>query len=474
MSSKVTKSTQPIDKEVVDDVGLEENTTEPEVAEEPEVDVSKLEALRAKMKKQQAVEEKVEPPEEVEEEEVEEKPEEILRSLKFGVVGLGQAGSRIAESFHALGYDAIAANTATQDLVHINIPEDNKLFMDIGLQGAAKNTDRGREAAEEYREELQKLYFKELGDCEVIILASSCGGGTGAGGIATVVDVLQETGKPIVVIAVLPMVSEDVKTKGNTIETVSVLANLVNENKTQSLITVDNAKIESIYSGVNQMEFYKVANQAIVEPIDVFNTFSMKPSDVKPIDSSEWATLLLNGQGLSIYGQMSLTNYEEDTSIAEAVVESLSDNLLAGSFDLTQANNVGFIVIANESVWKNIPAGSINYASLMLADVFNEPEGTFRGIYSDESIPDGVVKVYTFVSGLSLPAVRMKELQEEVEAQKANAVTKNKKRSEKLNMDLNKNTATSEVDKIKQKVASKMSGFGKLTSKKGVVDRRKR
>ncbi|HUU88857.1 MAG TPA: hypothetical protein VMX17_14050 [Candidatus Glassbacteria bacterium] len=473
MSSKVTKSTQPIDKKIVDDVGLEENTQEP-VQEEPEVDLSKLEALRAKMKKQQS------PKEEVAEEEVEEAEEnqeskpEVLRSLKFGVVGLGQCGARVAESFFLLGYDVIVANTATQDLVHINVPEDNKLFMDIGLQGAAKNTDRGQEAAEQYREEIQKLYFKELGDCEVIILASSCGGGTGAGGLPTVIEILQETGKPIVVIAVLPMVSEDVKTKGNTIDTISILANLVNDNKIQSLITVDNAKIESIYSGVNQMEFYKVANQAIVEPIDVFNTFSMKPSDVKPIDSSEWASLLLNGQGLSIYGQMSLTNYEEDTSIAEAVVESLSDNLLAGSFDLTQANNVGFIVIANENVWKNIPAGSINYASLMLADVFNEPEGTFKGIYSDESISDGVVKIYTFVSGLSLPAVRMKELQEEVEAQKANAMTKNKKRSEKLNMDLNKNTATSQVDKIKQKVANKMSGFGKLTSGKGVVDRRKR
>ena len=483
MSSKVTKHKLPIEQNIVDDVGLNDSgesmenpKDKKEKAEQPKVDESKLAALRDKMIKKNKAKEVEENKEvqEVQEEGLvrEEEVVQIERSLKFGIVGLGQAGSRLAETFHSLGYNVIALNTATQDLVHINIPENKKLFLDIGLQGAAKNTDRGQEAAEQYREEIQKLFFEELGDCEVIVLASSCGGGSGAGSLPTVIDIFQQTGKPIVVIAVLPMVSEDVKTKANTLETMSNFANLVNDNKIQSLIVADNAKIESIYSGVSQMEFYTVANQAIVEPIDVFNTFSMKSSAVKALDSSEWASLLLNGQGLSIYGQMSLVNYEEDTSIAEAVVESLSDNLLAGSFDLTQANHVGYMIIANENVWKKIPAGAVNYVGLMLADIFNNPEGTYKGIYSDESVSEDVVKVYTFVSGLSLPSIRLNELKKEVEAQKANAVSKNKQRSEKLNMDLNKNTVTSEVDKIKNKIANKMSGFGKLTN--NVVDRRKK
>src|SRR3990167_7028294 len=37
-------------------------------------------------------------------------------SIKIGVTGSGQAGSRLAETFYNLGYLAIAINTARQDL----------------------------------------------------------------------------------------------------------------------------------------------------------------------------------------------------------------------------------------------------------------------------------------------------------------------------------------------------------------------
>ena len=52
--------------------------------------------------------------------------EEKNKSLRIGVIGTGQAGSRLAESFAKLGYDAIAFNTASQDLKFIDLPEENK------------------------------------------------------------------------------------------------------------------------------------------------------------------------------------------------------------------------------------------------------------------------------------------------------------------------------------------------------------
>ncbi len=381
--------------------------------------------------------------------------------------------SRVAETFFGFGYPTIIANTATQDLVHIKIPEENKLFMDIGLQGAAKNIERGQEAAEQYRDETQKLVYDILGSAQAIIVASSCGGGSGAGSLTTVIDLLQSVGKPIVVLGVLPMVSEDVKAKANSLETVSKIAGFVNEGKIHNFILVDNARIENIYSGVGQMEFFKVANRAIVDPIHVFNTYSMMPSDVKSLDSSEWATLLLNGEGLSVFGQLSLTNFSEDTSIAEGVISSLSDNLLASSFDLKQAKHVGFLVIANKDVWAKVPAGAVNYAGIVLNDLFGNPEGLFKGVYVSDD-PDETVKIYTFVAGLGLPEVRLNALKKEVEIQQDLLKAKSKERSNKLNLDINKDTAVSDVEKLKSKIASKISGFGKLTNTIGVVDRRKR
>ena len=67
-------------------------------------------------------------------------------AFNFAVVGVGQGGSRLAESFWNLGYRRVGViNTAKQDLSLINIPEQNKLL--IGDGGAGKNPDAADEVA---------------------------------------------------------------------------------------------------------------------------------------------------------------------------------------------------------------------------------------------------------------------------------------------------------------------------------------
>ena len=53
------------------------------------------------------------------------------RSIRFGVLGTGAGGSRLAESFYKLGYDSVVCNTASVDLKSINIPDTNKLLLDF-------------------------------------------------------------------------------------------------------------------------------------------------------------------------------------------------------------------------------------------------------------------------------------------------------------------------------------------------------
>ena len=66
-------------------------------------------------------------------------------AFNFAIVGVGQGGSRLAESFWNLGYRRVGViNTAQQDLSLIRVPEENKLL--IGEGGAGKNP----EVADEY------------------------------------------------------------------------------------------------------------------------------------------------------------------------------------------------------------------------------------------------------------------------------------------------------------------------------------
>lgn len=153
------------------------------------------------------------------------------KSLVLGVIGSGQAGSRIAEAFYKLGYDKVAVNTAMQDLKYIDIPDSNKLLLEYGLGGAAKETDIGKAAAESHRGEILQLVNDKLSASQVNVLCLSLGGGSGAGSCETLVDLLSELGKPLVVITVLPMDTEDAQTKNNALETLSKLSKLTQSKK---------------------------------------------------------------------------------------------------------------------------------------------------------------------------------------------------------------------------------------------------
>jgi len=204
--------------------------------------------------------------------------EEQDRSLSVGVIGVGQCGSKIAEEFYSRGYPAVAINTATQDLKHINIPEDKKLFLDYALGGAGKDLEIGRAATEEYSQEILDHVQESLGDCDMLTLTVSGGGGTGSGSAETMISLLAGLEKPLSVIFVLPMTSEDAVSKHNAIQTLAKLAKLAGADVINSLSVVDNAKIESMYPDLSMSQFWKTANTSIVEPLHLFNKLSANES----------------------------------------------------------------------------------------------------------------------------------------------------------------------------------------------------
>ena len=441
-------------EEVVDDV------SNAEVKSEEAVDANKLAALKAQMAVKKQQENKMAA-------KIVSKRE---RSIVLGIIGSGQAGSRIAEAFYKLGYDAVVVNTAMQDLKFIDVPDSNKLLLEHGLGGAAKEIEIGRAAAENHRGEILQLVNEKLQNSQVNVLCLSLGGGSGAGSCETLVDVLSNLGKPLVVMTVLPMDTEDAQTKSNALETLAKLTKLTQTKKVNNLIVVDNAKIEAIYQNVGQMDFYGVANKAIVEPVDIFNTLSSLPSSVKGLDPMEWGKIFTDGEGLTVYGELTVENFAEDTAIAEAVVNNLNGNLLAGGFDLKQSRYVGVIITANKETWAKIPSSSITYAMAMVNDQCGTPKGVFKGIYTVES-PDPVVKVYSMFSGLGLPESRVTQLKKDAAELLQNVKGKDAQRNLSLNLETGTNETISAAQKVKEKMAAKSSAFGKLVG--GVVDRRK-
>lgn len=382
--------------------------------------------------------------------------------------------SRLAESFYKMGYGAVVVNTALQDLKHIDVPDSNKLLLDNGVGGASRELDIGEAAAYNHQAEFSDLVANKLGDVDVNMLCISLGGGSGAGSVEPLVDVLSNTGKPLVCLCVLPMASEDVACKSNSLQTLSKLAKMAQDNVIANLMVVDNARIETIFSDVGTMNFFAEANKAITEPIDVLNTLSAEPSPMKPLDSMEFSKLFLDSGGLTSYGSFTVENYEDDTAIAEAVVNNLNNNLLASGLNLSEAKHIGFVVVANEKVWSKIPATSIQYAKHMVNDIADNPQSVFDGQYVIDCEED-VVKVYSIFNGMGLPRSRIDELKEEVKVLTDKVSKRDADRKGSLDVGL-ANDTVSAADKIKQKIKNKGSVFGKFAAgkvvKPGVRDRR--
>jgi cell division GTPase FtsZ len=361
-------------------------------------------------------------------------------------------------------------NTAPQDLEDIKIPEQNKLLLDFGLGGAAKDLTIGHDAADAYRAAINDLVHKHLGDAEVFIFCTSLGGGSGAGSVEVVIDILSQIGLPVVVLTVLPKASEDALLKHNAWQTLHKLTKLFNEGKVHNIIAVDNARIEALYSDVGPFNFFRVSNKAIVEPIDAFNRLSRKKDEgVKALDSSEFGKLFIDGQGFTVYGEMKVEDYEDEMAIATAIVESLKGNLLASGFDIHQARYAGFMLVAPEAVWNKIPSTSLDMANSMIQDATDHAV-VYPGIYREETGED-CIKVYSMFSGLGLPEERVNQLK--AEAQNKREVAEKKDEDRKLHMKVDVGEETSnKVEDIKNKIKNKASAFNKLHGS-AIKDRRK-
>jgi cell division GTPase FtsZ len=400
--------------------------------------------------------------------------EKRKRSLNFGVVGTGQSGSRIGSELYKLGYPTVAFNTAPQDLEQIKIPEANKYLLKYGIGGAAKDLDIGHAAADAHRDGINNLISTALDGTDVFLLCFSLGGGSGAGSHDVMIDILSTTGKPIVVISVLPMSTEDVQTKNNALQTLSNLAKLAQERIISNLIVVDNAKLEAIFSNVSHMQFFSVGNQAIVKALDAFNTYSVMSSMDKGLDSMEWAKLFTDGEGLCVYGEMTVSDYADDnTLIAQAVIENHENGLLASGFDLSQTKYAGLIIAANENVWNQIPRGAVEYARELIKENCPGHEAVFYGTYVDPSIDEDVVKIYSMFSGLGLPEGRVSQLRKDVESDQIKTKERVQARNMTLTLDTGKDKVVSKAEEVRQKIKKNQSKFSQNFGQGGKLDFRK-
>ena len=143
----------------------------------------------------------------------------IKGSTRYAWIGAGQCGGRIAKSFYDLGYrKVLAVNTTHHDLDLLEIPKNQKFLMDIGEKGAGKDMERGREAVQQYQQEILHMTRQIFGtEVDHIMVCFGAGGGTGGGSAAGLIEIakryaryigLSNPDKKVGVMMTLPTVGE--------------------------------------------------------------------------------------------------------------------------------------------------------------------------------------------------------------------------------------------------------------------------
>ena len=394
-----------------------------------------------------------------------------VKGVRWGIIGSGQAGGRLAEQFFKFGYPACVINTARQDMTLLEIPEENKFFMDYALGGAGKDMSISDQALVEYQTEVYELMRKSFGqDVETVVICIGGGGGTGSGSAINLVKMVARFGLPVVVLYTLPQGSEGATVKANAIRALDRIARLSAEDTINALIIVDNSKIEQLYPTVSAGQFWKVANFDIVNTLNMFNTLCRCDTNYDSLDPMDFVRIFSTGN-CTIYGKIEIPididsyghidMYEDE--LAMQVLGNLQSGLLAEGFDLQESVAGGIIITGREEILDQIPAVNINYMYHQLNGLIGDAN-IYRGLYKDNN-PRNSLTIYTILSGLGLPQQRvetlLKEAQQAIDSMESKAADKSK-----MVVDTQPKTTSGE-QQIYEDMKQRGTAFGRLAQKRG-------
>jgi len=331
--------------------------------------------------------------------------------FKFGFIGAGQGGSKLAETFSQIGYARVGViNTADQDLATINVK--NKLKFGE-QQGAGKNREFAKQAFINHKEDVVDFIKQSVGtDIDRVFAVVGAGGGTGAGVCSELVKTLKEyqttvkaTSPYVGLILALPKLSEGKKVSENAYATLKEACKLVEDKVVSPLIILDNEKINALYPKLSVNKFWQVANANICALFHLFNNIITKNSQYSTFDTNDFRTVL--DSGIMVFGAANITEFKNEAEISKAVRENLKRNVLCGELDLATGSVAAAVAIGDEKTLDSIPQEYLDNAFNQLNRTLKTNSTVHQGIY--KGVKDGL-SIFTAIGGISTPNGKLEAL----------------------------------------------------------------
>lgn len=311
--------------------------------------------------------------------------------MKIGILGLGQAGGKIARAIatQSSDYVPLAVNLAAQDLDGLSLPEYAKLLVrnPSGLDGSGRDPQVPKAALlheanqSAFLERIQALFGLDtdgLGDgsafrVQHLLIAVGAGGGTGNGFLQAVL----ETGMtailpPISLVLALPAGVDPRREKINTTILLDMAHKAALSGQIGAIFTVENDKFANLdVANVDfARRFHTVVSQTSVK------------SEVKAVDTSDLAGVL-RASGFA-------------AALVTPSLDAALGSLAASGYDVASATEYAVMIVGSGAAQKEREILDI------IAHHSPSVMNAVPGIYPRRDIVG--TEIYAMLSGMDMPA----------------------------------------------------------------------
>jgi cell division protein FtsZ len=317
---------------------------------------------------------------------------ERVEGARIKVVGVGGGGGNAVNTMVAgrlEGVEFIAANTDVQALAA------NKATVKLQLGrtgsrglGAGANPERGREAANESRDEISQA----LAGADMVFVTAGMGGGTGTGAAPVVADVAKQQGALTVGVVTKPFLFEGNRRRKQAEQGIAELKSAVD-----TLIVIPNQRLLAV-SGEHTgfMEAFKRADEVLLNAVqgisDIIQVHGMINVDFADVRT------IMGEQGMALMGTGRAGG---DRRAAEAMGLAISSPLLE---DITVDGATGLLV--NVTGGPSLTLHEVNEALSMVQAAADGDANIIFGAVIDDRIGDEV-KITVIATGFKQEPIRL-------------------------------------------------------------------
>lgn len=355
--------------------------------------------------------------------------------LKLGILGLGNCGNQIADLGKAMkNIPGLAINTSEKDISNVK-------HIDTFIIGDSKGAGKDRTIAKTFvKKTVKELLANEkfsgfMKEQEVVVIASSTGGGSGSGIAPMMCHLLSEVYKntKFIILHVLPSLKESLVAQQNTVEYLQELMNF-----DATYMSYDNNRQDGVPSNILMSEI----NKQIIEDLCVLRGDYQIPTVFTSIDEKDTLKILGTKGRLQVARIYDIKEKDLDNrSIEELMIDSIKFSKHMTEFQRDMSvKRTGVILNLNEKINRMIDS------NLPLVKSFiGEPVEGFEHIGIIQNNMEIKNNAMLIMSGLSIPDDRIEKISQRIkEVQES---LRNESRSSILD-----SLETSSLDRIRDSI----------------------